>query len=144
MTTDTVRKECSIHFQLGGREVTLGGMTKGAGMIHPKMGTMLCFLTTDARVSQKLLQKALLSAVQDSFNMISVDGDMSTNDTCLLMANGLAGNPEIVEEDDDYQTFCEAVGTLQSTSPVRWRRTERERTRSLRSRYRGHLPRSRQ
>ena len=112
MTTDTVRKECSIHFQLGGREVTLGGMTKGAGMIHPKMGTMLCFLTTDVRVSQKLLQKALLSAVQDSFNMISVDGDMSTNDTCLLMANGLAGNPEIVEEDDDYQTFCEAVGTL--------------------------------
>ena len=85
--------------------MTLGGMTKGAGMIHPKMGTMLCFLTTDANVSQKLLQKALLSAVQDSFNMISVDGDMSTNDTCLLMANGRAGNPEIVEEDDDYQTF---------------------------------------
>lgn len=109
MTTDTVLKECCAEFELSGRKVTLGGMTKGAGMIHPKMGTMLCFLTTDAAIEHSLMQKALLAAVGDSFNMISVDGDMSTNDTCLLMANGLAGNEPIRSEGADYQIFADAV-----------------------------------
>lgn len=109
MTTDTVKKEACVTFELGGKKVILGGMTKGAGMIHPQMGTMLCFLTTDACIDHRLMQKALLSAVQDSFNMISVDGDMSTNDTCLLMANGLAGNERIASEDEDYQVFADAV-----------------------------------
>lgn len=112
MTTDTVRKEAAVTFELGGKKVTLGGMTKGAGMIHPQMGTMLCFLTTDAAVSHEMLQKALLSCVQDSFNMISVDGDQSTNDTCLLFANGLAGNEEITVEGADYETFCEALSLI--------------------------------
>lgn len=109
MTTDTVRKECCVMFELSGRQVTLGGMTKGAGMIHPNMGTMLCFLTTDASIDHRLMQKALSAAVEDSFNMISVDGDMSTNDTCLLMANGLAGNETITAENDDYRAFADAV-----------------------------------
>lgn len=112
MTTDTVRKEAAVTFELGGKKVTLGGMTKGAGMIHPQMGTMLCFLTTDAAISHEMAQKALLSCVQDSFNMISVDGDQSTNDTCLLLANGLAGNEMITEEGKDYETFCEALALI--------------------------------
>ena len=112
MTTDTVRKEAAVTFELGGKKVTLGGMTKGAGMIHPQMGTMLCFLTTDAAISHEKAQKALLSCVQDSFNMISVDGDQSTNDTCLLLANGLAGNEMITEEGKDYETFCEALALI--------------------------------
>lgn len=115
MTTDTVRKECCVEFELSGRKVTLGGMTKGAGMIHPNMGTMLCFLTTDAAIDHKLAQKALLSAVRDSFNMISVDGDMSTNDTCLLMANGLAGNDRIESVSEDYRIFADAVLTVTKT-----------------------------
>lgn len=110
MTTDTVRKEECVTFELSGKKVTLAGMTKGSGMIHPNMGTMLCFLTTDAAVEQRTMQKLLLAAVQDSFNMISVDGDTSTNDTCLLMANGLAGNPVITEQSgQDYETFKEAL-----------------------------------
>ncbi len=109
MTTDTQRKEIAVSFELSGRTVTIGGMTKGAGMIHPNMGTMLCFLTTDAAISAGMAQKALLSCVQDSFNMISVDGDQSTNDTCVLLANGLAGNPEIREENADYETFRKAL-----------------------------------
>ena len=112
MTTDTVRKEAAVQFDLQGKTVTIGGMTKGSGMIHPNMCTMLAFLTTDAAITGTLLQKALLESVQDSYNMISVDGDTSTNDTCLLMANGLAGNPEITEENEDYRTFCEALNTL--------------------------------
>lgn len=112
MTTDTVRKEASVSFELGGRKVIMGGMTKGAGMIHPQMGTMLCFLTTDAAISHEMAQKALLSCVQDSFNMISVDGDQSTNDTCLLMANGMAGNEEITQEGPDYDSFVEALSLL--------------------------------
>lgn len=113
MTTDTVKKEAAVEFELGGKKVTLGGMTKGAGMIHPKMGTMLCFLTTDACIDQGLMQKALLTSVEDSFNMISVDGDMSTNDTCLLMANGLAGNEKVtLEESADYQAFLEALQSV--------------------------------
>lgn len=109
MTTDTQRKEIAVSFELSGRTATIGGMTKGAGMIHPNMGTMLCFLTTDAAISAGMAQKALLSCVQDSFNMISVDGDQSTNDTCVLLANGLAGNPEIREENADYETFRKAL-----------------------------------
>lgn len=109
MTTDTVKKEIAVEFELGGRSVTLGGMSKGSGMIHPNMCTMLAFLTTDAAIDQPLLQKALSASVTDSYNMISVDGDTSTNDTCLVLANGLAGNPKITEENQDYQTFCEAL-----------------------------------
>ena len=109
MTTDTVKKECAVQIELGGKTVTIGGMSKGAGMIHPNMCTMLAFITTDACISQELLQKCLSSSIQDSYNMISVDGDTSTNDTCVLLANGLAGNPMITEENEDYQRFCEAV-----------------------------------
>ncbi len=109
MTTDTKRKEIAVSFMLGGKEVTIGGMTKGAGMIHPNMGTMLCFITTDAAISADMAQKALLHCVQDSFNMISVDGDQSTNDTCVLLANGLSGNAEITADGEDYDTFVCAL-----------------------------------
>ena len=109
MTTDTKKKEIAVQFELGGKTVTIGGMSKGSGMIHPNMCTMLAFITTDAAISKELLQKALSGSVQDSYNMISVDGDTSTNDTCLLMANGLAGNQKIKEEGQDYDTFKEAL-----------------------------------
>ena len=105
MTTDTKRKEIAVSFELGRRTVTIGGMTKGSGMIHPNMGTMLCFLTSDAAISADLAQRALSSCVQESFNMISVDGDQSTNDTCVLMCNGLAGNEEITKEGEEYEAF---------------------------------------
>ena len=109
MTTDTVKKEIAVEIELGGRTVTLGGMSKGSGMIHPNMCTMLAFITTDAAIDQPLLQKALSASVADTYNMISVDGDTSTNDTCLVLANGLAGNSRITEENQDYQVFCEAL-----------------------------------
>lgn len=109
MTTDTVKKEVAVTFEAGGKTVTLGGMCKGSGMIHPNMCTMLSFVMTDANISQELLQKALSVSVTDTYNMVSVDGDTSTNDTCLLLANGLAGNPEITQEDEDYKNFCEAL-----------------------------------
>ncbi len=109
MTTDTVKKEIAVTFSVGGKEVTLGGMCKGSGMIHPNMCTMLAFLTTDAAISKEMLQKALSEDIKDTYNMISVDGDTSTNDTVLLLANGLAENPEITEENDDYRTFCAAL-----------------------------------
>ena len=109
MTTDTVKKEIAVTFELGGRQVTMGGMSKGAGMIHPQMCTMLAFITTDAAISAQMLRKALRSDVEDTFNMISVDGDTSTNDTCLLFANGLAGNPMITEENEDFAVFCQAL-----------------------------------
>ena len=109
MTTDTVKKEVAVTFEAGGKTVTLGGMCKGSGMIHPNMCTMLSFVMTDANISQELLQKALSARVTDTYNMVSVDGDTSTNDTCLLLANGLAGNPEITQEDEDYKNFCEAL-----------------------------------
>ena len=95
MTTDTVKKEIAVTFTLGGKKVTLGGMCKGSGMIHPNMCTMLSFLTTDAAISQELLQKALSEDICDTYNMISVDGDTSTNDTVLLLANAQAGNLKI-------------------------------------------------
>ena len=105
MTTDTKRKEIAVSFELSGKKVTIGGMTKGSGMIHPNMGTMLCFLTTDAAISAQMAQDVLYSCVKDSFNMISVDGDQSTNDTCVLLCNGLAENEEISEKGEDYETF---------------------------------------
>ena len=109
MTTDTVPKEIAVQLELGGRTVTLFGMCKGSGMIHPNMCTMLAFLTTDAKISKEMLQKALSADVVDSFNMISVDGDTSTNDTLLILANGLAGNEEITAEGPDYDAFCQAL-----------------------------------
>lgn len=109
MTTDTHNKQIAFRLNLGGSIVTIGGMCKGSGMIHPNMCTMLAYITTDAAIDQKLLQKALSDAVKDSFNMISVDGDMSTNDTCLVLANGLAGNPKITEQNEDYRAFSAAL-----------------------------------
>ncbi|MDO4344695.1 MAG: bifunctional glutamate N-acetyltransferase/amino-acid acetyltransferase ArgJ [Eubacteriales bacterium] len=112
MTTDTEKKEIAVRFELGGKEVTIGGMCKGSGMIHPNMCTMLAFLTTDAAISREMLQKALSADVKDTYNMISVDGDTSTNDTALLLANGLAGNPQITEENEDYHTFLKALNMV--------------------------------
>lgn len=109
MTTDTKKKEAAVTFTIGRKKVTLGGMCKGSGMIHPNMCTMLCFLTTDCAISESLLQKALKEDVKDTFNMISVDGDTSTNDTLLLLANGLAGNPEITKEGKEFDTFRKAL-----------------------------------
>lgn len=109
MTTDTKSKEVACTLELGGKQVTVAGMCKGSGMIHPNMCTMLCFVTTDAAISHELLQKALSEDVVDTFNMISVDGDTSTNDTVLVMANGQAENKPITKEGEDYKTFCEAL-----------------------------------
>ena len=109
MTTDTVPKEIAVQFEIGGKTVTIGGMCKGSGMIHPNMCTMLGFVTTDAAISKELLVKALKTDVQDTYNMVSVDGDTSTNDTVLLLANGMAENPEIKEENEDYDTFVKAL-----------------------------------
>ena len=109
MTTDTKSKEVACTFELGGKQVTIAGMCKGSGMIHPNMCTMLCFVTTDVAISHELLQKALSEDVVDTFNMISVDGDTSTNDTVLVMANGQAENTPITKEGEDYKTFCEAL-----------------------------------
>lgn len=109
MTTDTVNKEIAVEFEIGGKLVTLGGMSKGSGMIHPNMCTMLAFLTSDINIEKSLMQEALSEVVKDTFNMITVDGDTSTNDTLLLMANGLSENERIVEKNDDYNTFKEAL-----------------------------------
>ena len=110
MTTDTKKKEIAVSMTLGGKEVTLGGMCKGSGMIHPNMCTMLGFITTDANISKELLDKVLKEDVQDTYNMVSVDGDTSTNDTVLLMANGLAENEKIVSADsEDYKNFAAAL-----------------------------------
>lgn len=109
MTTDTVKKEAAVTVSLGGKTVTIGGMCKGSGMIHPNMCTMLGFITTDAAISKEMLQKALSADVADTYNMVSVDGDTSTNDTVLLLANAAAGNELITEENEDYQTFCQGL-----------------------------------
>lgn len=109
MTTDTKSKEVACTLELDGKQVTVAGMCKGSGMIHPNMCTMLCFVTTDVAISYELLQKALSEDVVDTFNMISVDGDTSTNDTVLVMANGQAENTPITKEGEDYKTFCEAL-----------------------------------
>ena len=109
MTTDTVNKEIAVSFEAGGKTVTIGGMSKGSGMIHPNMCTMLAFLTSDVSIDKELLQKAVSEVVTDTFNMITVDGDTSTNDTLLFMANGLCGNTTITEEGPDYDVFKEAL-----------------------------------
>ena len=109
MTTDTKQKEVAVTFTVGEKEVTIGGMCKGSGMIHPNMCTMLAFVTTDLAITKELLQEALSAVVKDTYNMVSVDGDTSTNDTVLLLANGLAGNPEITEKNKDYEAFLEAL-----------------------------------
>ena len=115
MTTDTVPKEVAVTFEIGGKKVTMGGMCKGSGMIHPNMCTMLGFVTTDAKISKKMLQEALGEDVKDTYNMVSVDGDTSTNDTVLLLANGLAENPEITEKGEDYETFKAALNYINTT-----------------------------
>jgi len=112
MTTDTIKKEIAVEFSLGGKTCRLGGIAKGSGMIHPNMATMLVFITTDAAISPEMLQKALSEDVKTSFNMVSVDGDTSTNDMVSVLANGEAGNAEITAEGADFDTFCEALGTV--------------------------------
>ncbi len=109
MTTDTVPKQVAVSVEIGGKTVTVGGMCKGSGMIHPNMCTMLAFVTTDVCISGELLQEALSADVEDTFNMVSVDGDTSTNDTLLVLANGQAGNAEIREKNEDYAIFYEAL-----------------------------------
>lgn len=115
MTTDTKKKEAAVQFEVGGKVVTIGGMCKGSGMIHPNMCTMLGFVTTDLAISKELLQEALREDVKDTYNMISVDGDTSTNDTVLLLANGMAGNAEITEKNEDYAAFCKALNYVNET-----------------------------
>ncbi len=112
MTTDTVKKELALETVIGGKAVHIGGITKGSGMIHPNMGTLLCFVTTDCAISPAMIRQALLETVKVSFNRISVDGDTSTNDTFCVMANGLAGNAEIAEKNSDYQAFVAALKAL--------------------------------
>ena len=112
MTTDTRKKEFAVTFQADGRTCTLGGIAKGSGMIAPNMATMLCFLTTDAAIAPQLLHEALLAVVDDTFNMLSVDGDTSTNDMVVVLANGAAGNTLVTEKNADYDAFLEALHAL--------------------------------
>ena len=112
MTTDTVPKEIAVEFTVGGKICRMGGIAKGSGMIHPNMATMLVFITTDCAISAELLNKALRSDVQNTFNMTSVDGDTSTNDMVAILANGMAGNEEITAEGEDFNTFMEALNTI--------------------------------
>lgn len=112
MTTDTKYKECAVEFVVGGKTVHMGTMCKGSGMIHINMGTMLSFITTDCAISAEMLNKALRESVAGTYNCVSVDGDTSTNDTLVIMANGMAGNTEIVSENEDYNTFLEALNKL--------------------------------
>ena len=115
MTTDTEKKEAAVTIEIGGKTVTIGGMAKGSGMIHPDMCTMLSFITTDAKISKKALQKALSADIRDTYNMISVDGDTSTNDTVLLLANGMAGNEKIKVDTPEYDLFLEALHYVNET-----------------------------
>lgn len=115
MTTDTKEKEVAVEIEVGGKTVTIGGMCKGSGMIHPNMCTMLAFITTDAKISKKALQAAMSSDVEDTYNMISVDGDTSTNDTALLLANGMAGNEKIKEGTPEFDAFKEALHYVNET-----------------------------
>ena len=112
MTTDTVSKECAVEFEISGKKVHLGACCKGSGMIHPNMATMLCFMTTDCSITSEMLQSALSDVVKDTFNMISVDGDTSTNDMVCIMANGEAENDEISSLNEDYETFKEALSAV--------------------------------
>ncbi len=112
MTTDTVKKEVAVEFVLGGKTCRMGGIAKGSGMIHPNMATMLVFITTDAAISPAMLKKALSTDIANTFNMVSVDGDTSTNDMVTVLANGMAGNAEVVEEGEDFAVFMGALNTL--------------------------------
>ena len=112
MTTDTVKKEIAVEFEIGGKICRIGGMSKGSGMIHPNMATMLAFITTDAAITPKMIKAALSEDIEDSFNMISVDGDTSTNDMAVILANGLAGNDPIECEGADFDEFKKALGTV--------------------------------
>lgn len=112
MTTDTVKKEQTVSFLLGGKTVTIGAVAKGSGMIHPNMGTMLCFITTDCAVTHEMLSAALHEVVPATFNRVTVDGDTSTNDMCVILANGMAENPLIEWKDDSYTVFVKALGEL--------------------------------
>lgn len=115
MTTDTISKQTAFEFEIGGKKVVLGGMCKGSGMIHPNMATMLCFITTDIAIEKSLLQEALSEVVKDTFNMISVDGDTSTNDSVLLLANGKAENELIREKGKEYETFKEVLNKVMTS-----------------------------
>ncbi len=119
MTTDTVKKEIAVEFELGGKVCHLGGIAKGSGMIHPNMATMLVFITTDVAISPAMLQKALSGDIASTFNMISVDGDTSTNDMVTVLANGMAGNAEITEDGADFATFMKALNTV-NVQLCRW------------------------
>ena len=132
MTTDTHEKEIAVEVMLGGVPVTIGGMCKGSGMIHPNMCTMLSFVTTDAAITQPLLLEALQADVCDTYNMISVDGDTSTNDTCLLLANGMAENPVISEKMRITTGSARHCGRSMNIWRSRWRATAREPRRCLR------------
>ena len=112
MTTDTVDKQVAVEFTLGGKVCRIGGIAKGSGMIHPNMATMLVFITTDAAISSSMLQKALSGDIANTFNMVSIDGDTSTNDMVTVLANGAAGNGEIVTEGEDFNTFMKALNTV--------------------------------
>lgn len=112
MTTDTKAKSVAVSFDIGGKECKIGGIAKGSGMIHPNMATMLVFITTDCAISSKMLQKALSSDVQSTFNMVSIDGDTSTNDMVTILANGLAGNEEIAAEGENFSVFMKALNTV--------------------------------
>jgi len=112
MTTDTTCKEVAVSFTLGGKKCSMGGIAKGSGMIHPNMATMLVFITTDAAISTQMLQKALSADITSTFNMLSIDGDTSTNDMVAVLANGMAGNPEITADGDDFSTFMKALNTI--------------------------------
>lgn len=112
MTTDTKIKMFAVEFEAGGAICHMGGICKGSGMIHPNMGTMLCFITTDCAISAEMMKKALLFYVDKTFNRVTVDGDTSTNDMCVVMANGMAGNKEITEENESYDAYCEALHTV--------------------------------
>ena len=109
MTTDTMKKEIALSFDVGGKTVKLGAIAKGSGMIHPNMGTMLCFITTDCAITQELLEDALREVSAKTFNRVTVDGDTSTNDTCVVLANGAAGNPLVEWKDEGYETFKAAL-----------------------------------
>ncbi len=112
MTTDTISKEVAVEFEINGKVCRLGGIAKGSGMIHPNMATMLVFLTTDVAISPEMLEKALRADVAETFNMVSVDGDTSTNDMVSILANGMAGNAEIVENGEDFEIFAKALNTV--------------------------------
>jgi glutamate N-acetyltransferase/amino-acid N-acetyltransferase len=112
MTTDTIKKEVAVEFTLGGKPCRIGGIAKGSGMIHPNMATMLCFITTDAAIAPEMLQKALSGDVANTFNMVSIDGDTSTNDMVVVLANGMAGNAPVADEGEDFAAFMQALNTV--------------------------------